>query len=162
MQEDDKAEEILRAYSSWVSWAGVKDIIKALLLIALGFGLAILADFINITSLEIAGGVAALWALIVIAFTVYVHRNIVYIVTVHSIRKDSGVLTRRREEISVGRIQSVEVTQSLFERLILKTGSVEFSTAATDATRDDIVFDGVRRPHHIADSIRRIESFSHI
>lgn len=78
-----------------------------------------------------------------------------YLITNRGVRYEAGfpVKTTQRE-FSYQKIQAVDVHQSLIEKLLLKTGTVTISSAASDANQDDIVFEGVRRPGQLAQSIR--------
>jgi uncharacterized membrane protein YdbT with pleckstrin-like domain len=78
-----------------------------------------------------------------------------YLVTNRGVRFESGfpVKTNKRE-FSYHKIQAVQVHQTLLEKLLLRTGTVMISSAASDLSQDDIVFDGVAQPDRIAQLIR--------
>ena len=110
----------------------------------------------------LAGGYAALVIFCAAAFsalTVLLYRTkTVYMVTSRGVRFESGfpVKTNKRE-FSYRKIQGVDVSQSLVEKIVLRTGTVTISSAASDMNQDDIVFAGVSDPDRVARIIREGE-----
>lgn len=98
-----------------------------------------------------------LWSALVAGVVLLIHHSILYSLSGNTVRKDSGILNRKREEMHVRKVQSVDVQQNLIERFILRTGSVYFCSATTDVQRDDIIFLGISDPHRVADLARAAE-----
>lgn len=78
---------------------------------------------------------------------------------------NSGVIVERgfpirtnRSSMSFSKIQVVEVNQTILEKLVLKTGTVDVDTAAESEERQQkIQFRGVAKPHRLAEMIRQGE-----
>lgn len=77
-----------------------------------------------------------------------------YVVTNQRIRIRRGILSRREQSTLIERVQNVNTSQSLLERL-LGVGTVDFDTAGTEAKEASFRFAGVANPH---DLVRRFES----
>ena len=77
-----------------------------------------------------------------------------YVVTNQRIRIRRGILSRREQSTLIERIQNINTTQSLIDRL-LSVGAIDFDTAGTEAKEASFRFVGVANPH---DLVRRFES----
>lgn len=86
-----------------------------------------------------------------------IRRTTTYQVTTRGVRRDSGILNRKREEMGFRKLQAVDVNQSIVERFVLRTGTVLLGSAASDARLDEILFEGIAHPHRVADLIRQAE-----
>lgn len=70
-----------------------------------------------------------------------------YTITNHRLSIRRGILSRRRQETRLDRVQNVNTNQSAFERL-LQIGTVDFDTAGSE--QYDFAFAGVADPEEIA------------
>ncbi len=68
-----------------------------------------------------------------------------YVVTDQRIRIRRGVLTRTEQSASIERVQNINTTRSLLDR-ILGIGAIDFDTAGTEAVQSSFTFAGVARP----------------
>jgi uncharacterized membrane protein YdbT with pleckstrin-like domain len=75
-----------------------------------------------------------------------------YTITDRRLRIRRGIFNRSEQVTTIDRVQNVEVTQSLFER-VLRIGDVAFDTAATDDS--DFQFVGVAWPRRVAAAVDR-------
>jgi uncharacterized membrane protein YdbT with pleckstrin-like domain len=65
-----------------------------------------------------------------------------------------GILSRTEQQTTIDRVQNVETHQTLLER-ILRIGSVDFDTAATDGSQ--FAFLGVARPKQVVAAVDRAQ-----
>jgi uncharacterized membrane protein YdbT with pleckstrin-like domain len=72
-----------------------------------------------------------------------------YNVTDDRIHIRTGIVSRREHSTQLSRIQNVNVTQSMFQRL-LGIGDVDWDTAGTEETSSDFTFRGVDDPSELA------------
>jgi uncharacterized membrane protein YdbT with pleckstrin-like domain len=72
-----------------------------------------------------------------------------YNVTDDRIHIRTGIVSRREHSTQLSRIQNVNVTQSMFQRL-LGIGDVDWDTAGTEETASDFTFHGVDDPSELA------------
>lgn len=91
---------------------------------------------------------------VVIAIDVVRRALIDYVVTDHRIRIRTGVLSRREQSAAIERVQNINTSQSLLDR-ILKIGAIDFDTAGTEASEASLEFRGVARPHEL---VRKFEA----
>jgi uncharacterized membrane protein YdbT with pleckstrin-like domain len=68
-----------------------------------------------------------------------------YLVTDRRIQIRSGIATRRERTTHIDRVQNVNLTQTLPQR-ILGIGDVDWDTAGTDAPESDFTFRGIDDP----------------
>jgi uncharacterized membrane protein YdbT with pleckstrin-like domain len=69
-----------------------------------------------------------------------------YVVTTERLRVRTGILSRREKTAAFGRVQNVNVAQSLMDRL-LRVGTVEFDTAGSDVSDSGFDYAGIADPH---------------
>lgn len=69
-----------------------------------------------------------------------------YVVTTERLRLRTGLLSRREKTAAFGRVQNVNVSQSLIDRL-LDVGTVEFDTAGSDVADSGFDYAGIADPH---------------
>jgi uncharacterized membrane protein YdbT with pleckstrin-like domain len=72
-----------------------------------------------------------------------------YNVTDDRIHIRTGIVSRREHSTQLSRIQNVNVTQSMFQRL-LGIGDVDWDTAGTEESSSDFTFRGVDDPSELA------------
>jgi uncharacterized membrane protein YdbT with pleckstrin-like domain len=77
-----------------------------------------------------------------------------YVITNQRLHIKRGLLGRRVQQTRIDRVQNVNTSQSLLDR-VLRVGSVDFDTAGTDAS--DFVFVGVSRPAEVVAAVDRAQ-----
>jgi uncharacterized membrane protein YdbT with pleckstrin-like domain len=93
-------------------------------------------------------------ALLVLAVDAIRRYATLYQVTTRRIRIRKGILARRNQSTSIGRLQSIDVNQSVLAR-VLNVGDINFDTAATGEDTADFRFDGVGAPHEMVQVVER-------
>jgi uncharacterized membrane protein YdbT with pleckstrin-like domain len=151
--DPEPGEEIFfHGHPSWRSLA---------LFYAKGLVLALLAGVIaGVVTRIAAGHVQVGWvivAVVVVFLALVLIGQIRRIQTTYSITNQrltiqTGILSRDVHQTRLERIQNVNSSQSLFERL-LRTGTVEFDTAGE--TQFDFAFRGVNNPSGIVRTVDR-------
>jgi uncharacterized membrane protein YdbT with pleckstrin-like domain len=113
---------------------------------------AVLAGAIKKSGRDPIGGygkwlvVTFLLILLVIVVDVLRRNSTRYAVTTQRIQIRKGILSRKERSTHLDRVQNVNTSQSLVERM-LKVGSVDFDTAGSDPNDADFRFRGVSDPH---------------
>ncbi len=82
---------------------------------------------------------------VVVAVDVVRRALIDYVVTDQRIRIRRGVLTRREQSASIERVQNINTTRTLLDRM-LGIGAIDFDTAGAEAVEASFTFAGVARP----------------
>jgi uncharacterized membrane protein YdbT with pleckstrin-like domain len=77
-----------------------------------------------------------------------------YVITNQRLHIKRGLLGRRVQQTRIDRVQNVNTSQSLLDR-VLRVGSVDFDTAGTDDS--DFVFVGVSRPAEVVAAVDRAQ-----
>jgi uncharacterized membrane protein YdbT with pleckstrin-like domain len=77
-----------------------------------------------------------------------------YTITNQRLRIQRGILSKSVQQTRIERVQNVNTTQSLFDR-ILRVGTVDFDTAGTDDS--DFTFVGVGSPHRVVEAVDRAQ-----
>jgi uncharacterized membrane protein YdbT with pleckstrin-like domain len=77
-----------------------------------------------------------------------------YVITNQRLHIKRGILGRRVQHTRIERVQNVNTSQSLLDRL-LRVGSVDFDTAGTDDS--DFVFYGVSQPDEVVAAVDRAQ-----
>jgi uncharacterized membrane protein YdbT with pleckstrin-like domain len=75
-----------------------------------------------------------------------------YTITTERLQIRRGILSRRVQQAQLSRVQNVNTSQSLPQRL-LRIGSVDFDTAGTEDS--DFTFSGVADPDDVVSSVDR-------
>jgi uncharacterized membrane protein YdbT with pleckstrin-like domain len=106
----------------------------------------------------IATGLAiALW-LVLFALVVLVgfirRLSTRYSITNQRLRIERGLLSRKVQQTRIERVQNVNTSQSVVER-VLRVGTVDFDTAGTDDS--DFTFVGVGNPHSVVEAVDRAQ-----
>ena len=96
--------------------------------------------------------VTAALALVVLAVDALRRFATLYQVTTRRIRIRRGILSRRNQSASIGRLQSIDISQSALAR-VLNVGDIDFSTAGEDSP--DFRFDGVGAPNEMVQIVER-------
>lgn len=134
------------------SWRGTLSFyVRGILLALVGAGIAALVTVIgsgfSIATVVIAFVVIAL--LVVIAGFLY-RMTTTYAITNQRLTIRSGLLTRRMQETRVERVQNVNTSQTVVDRL-LRVGRVDFDTAGSDDA--DFAFRGVANPSQVVRAV---------
>lgn len=77
-----------------------------------------------------------------------------YQVTSRRIRIRRGILSRQSQSTSIGRLQSIDISQSVLAR-VLNVGDIDFDTAATGEDTAAFRFEGVAAPHEMVQIVER-------
>ena len=138
-------------YQGHPSWRAILGFYLVGFLIAAGIGLVVaLADSTatGIVVFAVIAGITVLVGLIKRIATVYT-------ITDRRLNIKRGIVARKVQETRLQRVQNVNYTQSVFER-VLQIGSVDFDTAGTDDS--DFVFAGVSQPEQV---VHRVDAATH-
>lgn len=73
-----------------------------------------------------------------------------YTITNERLHIQRGLLSRKRQQTNLERVQNVNTSQSFLER-ILRVGTVDFDTAGTDDS--DFTFAGVANPSEVVQAV---------
>jgi uncharacterized membrane protein YdbT with pleckstrin-like domain len=76
----------------------------------------------------------------------------VYAITDRRLNIKRGIIARKVQETRLQRVQNVNYTQSVYER-IMQIGDVDFDTAGTDDS--DFVFAGVAQPEEVVQQVEQ-------
>jgi uncharacterized membrane protein YdbT with pleckstrin-like domain len=76
----------------------------------------------------------------------------VYTITDRRLNIKRGIIARKVQETRLQRVQNVNYTQSVYER-IMQIGDVDFDTAGTDDS--DFVFAGVAQPEEVVQQVEQ-------
>lgn len=77
-----------------------------------------------------------------------------YTMTNERLHIQRGLLSRKSQQTNLARVQNVNTSQSLIERL-LRVGTVDFDTAGTDDS--DFTFAGVASPAEVVQAVDRAQ-----
>jgi uncharacterized membrane protein YdbT with pleckstrin-like domain len=97
--------------------------------------------------------ISVLLLIIVLAWDAIRRLAVTYTITNRRLHIRRGILSRRDQSTHIDRVQNLNTSQSLGER-ILHVGSVDFDTAGTGEAEADFRFRGVANPHGL---VRRVE-----
>jgi uncharacterized membrane protein YdbT with pleckstrin-like domain len=98
-----------------------------------------------------AGVVVVLAALVVVLLVGFVKQLAThYMVTTERLRIRRGILSRHVQQTQIDRVQNVNTSQSLLER-VLRVGTVDFDTAGTEDS--DFTFHGIARPDDVVAAV---------
>lgn len=141
-------------YTGHPSWRSMLDFhLGGLVLAALGGVIARLAS----------GGwgiaVAVFAAIVALSLLVGFIRRVAtrYTITDRRLHIRRGILSRIEQHTTLDRVQNVESSQSLLER-ILRIGTVDFDTAATDDS--EFRFEGVASPRRVVEAVNRAQELA--
>lgn len=144
-------EVVFEGHPSWRSTIGFY--LKGLVLVALAFGVPLLAGMSVVAAVLIA---AAVEALVVLAGLV--KRSATrYVITTERLHIRRGILSRATQETRIDRVQNVNTSQSVLER-VLQVGTVDFDTAGTDDA--EFRFEGVADPEDVVRAVDRAQRTS--
>lgn len=98
--------------------------------------------------------VAAALAGLVLVFGLVKRTATIYLVSTQRLYIRRGLLSKRVQQTRIDRVQNVNTSQSLRERL-LRVGTVDFDTAGTDDS--EFRFVGIGDPGHVVDAVDRAQ-----
>ena len=130
------------------SWRGILGFYVAGVLVAVVAG--VLVGVLAGTAPGVVVVVGALLAVLVVGLVKRVETS--YVVTTQRLRIRRGILSRRVQQTRLDRVQNVNTSQTLFER-VLRVGTVDFDTAGTDDS--EFAFRGIAEPDEVVAAVDR-------
>jgi uncharacterized membrane protein YdbT with pleckstrin-like domain len=132
------------------SWRSILDFyFKGVLLIAVAVAIAYVAA---------DTGTAVLVGIVLLAIALvagYVKRLFTtYTITDNRLHIRRGIVARAEQQTLVSRVQNVNTSQSVIERMLV-IGTVDFDTAAGDDY--EFQFSGVANPHEVVEAVHRAQ-----
>lgn len=138
---------IFEGHPSWRSILGFY--LKGLVLVAIAVVVPTLLDESGIGA---AAGAGIFVLLLVIG---YVKRlATTYTISNHRLHIRRGIVARKEQQAQINKVQNVNTSQSVLERL-LQVGTVDFDTAAGDDYQ--FAFAGVADPGEVVESVHRAQ-----
>lgn len=128
------------------SWRSTMQFYLGGLLFAAAAG--VIAGLVEDTGLGIAVGLALLAVLLVVGWIKRLSTN--YLVTTERLHIRKGIVARNVQETRIERVQNVNTSQSVIQRL-LQVGTVDFDTAGTDDYQFQVT--GVAQPEHVVAAV---------
>jgi len=123
--------------------------------IAIGIILAVIAKLVGASSALVFGIVlVALGLAVLIGFIKRMATT--YTITNRRLNIKRGIFARDIQETRLERVQNVNYSQSVFQRM-LKVGDVDFDTAASD-NENEFVFNGVADPQGVVTQVDKATS----
>jgi uncharacterized membrane protein YdbT with pleckstrin-like domain len=92
--------------------------------------------------------ISLLLIVVVVVFDALQRYSTLYVVTDQRLRVRRGILSRHEQSARFERVQNVEVSQSLMDRL-MKVGAVEFDTAGSDQGDAGFRYGGIADPQRL-------------
>jgi uncharacterized membrane protein YdbT with pleckstrin-like domain len=135
-------------YQGHPSWRAIIGFYLKGILVAVAAG--VIVTLIDSTSLGLLAFAAIVAITILIGFVKRVAT--VYTITDRRLNIKRGIIARRVQETRLQRVQNVNYTQSVYER-IMQIGNVDFDTAGTDDS--DFVFVGVAQPEEVVQQVEQ-------
>jgi len=133
-------------FSGHPSWRSTLSFyLKGLLVV---IAVAVIADLIDKTSTAVLLGLLILAVVLVVGFVRRIATT--YTITNRRLNIRRGIVSRRIQEARLERVQNVNTSQGVIER-ILQVGKVDFDTAGT--TDSDFAFRGVSQPERVARAV---------
>lgn len=139
-------EEII--YEGHPSWRAILGFYLTGIAIAIGIGIVV--KLVESTGLALL--VAAAIAAITIVAGLIRRIATVYTISDRRLNVKHGIVARKVQETRLQRVQNVNYTQSVYER-IMQIGDVEFTTAGTEES--NFVFAGVAQPEQVVEQVDR-------
>jgi uncharacterized membrane protein YdbT with pleckstrin-like domain len=135
-------------YQGHPSWRAILGFYLAGIAIAIGIG--VIVKLIEDTGLGIL--VAAVLIGITIVAGLVKRIATVYTITDRRLNIKRGIIARKVQETRLQRVQNVNFTQSVYERM-MQIGNVDFDTAGTDDS--GFIFAGVAQPEQVVEKVDR-------
>lgn len=144
---------IFQGHPSWRSVLGFY--LQGTLLAALAAGVAALVTLIAggfEAGVVVAVALAALALVLVVGFVKRVATT--YSITNQRLHIKRGIVARKIQQTRIERVQNVNITQSVVERL-MRVGKVDFDTAGTDDS--EFSFLGVASPEEVMQAVEQAQ-----
>ena len=143
---------IYQGHPSWRSILGFY--IKGSLLAVLAGLIAALASSLAEDDVKTNWVMAAVLGVLIVVLLVGWLRRLMttYTISTRRLHIRRGLISRRNQETRLDRVQNVNTSQSVLER-VLRVGTVDFDTAGGDDY--DFAFRGVSDPNHVAETVDR-------
>jgi uncharacterized membrane protein YdbT with pleckstrin-like domain len=138
---------VFQGRPSWRSILGT----YAVGLVAVAVAVAV-AALVSTAAVAVLVGVVAVGVLLAVGWLKRVGTR--YVITTQRLHIRRGVLARRVQQTRIDRVQNVNTSQSLLERL-LQVGTVDFDTAGTDDS--EFRFTGVADPGNVVAKVDRAQ-----
>jgi uncharacterized membrane protein YdbT with pleckstrin-like domain len=135
-------------YQGHPSWRAILGFYLKGTLIAAAVG--IIVTLIDSTGLGLLAFAAIVGVTILAGFIKRVAT--VYTITDRRLNIKRGIIARKVQETRLQRVQNVNYTQGVYER-VMQIGDVDFDTAGTDDS--DFVFAGVAQPEQVVEQVDR-------
>ena len=130
------------------SWRAILGFYVAGIVVAVVIGIAV-----GVLAGPTPGVVVVLGALAAVFVVGLVKRiDTRYVVTTQRLRIRRGILSRHIQQTRLDRVQNVNTSQTLLERL-LGVGTVDFDTAGTDDS--EFAFHGIADPDEVVEAVDR-------
>jgi uncharacterized membrane protein YdbT with pleckstrin-like domain len=154
LQLSDGEHVVFEGHPSWRSTLAFY--LKGLLAIVVAG--ALVAGISHILEDSVQGGwvVATVLVLLVAVLLIGWIKRVAttYTITNRRLHIKRGIVSRRTQEARIERVQNVNTSQSVLERM-LRVGTVDFDTAGTDD--HDFQFEGVASPLQVVDAVDRAQ-----
>jgi uncharacterized membrane protein YdbT with pleckstrin-like domain len=136
---------IYQGHPSWRAIIGfyLKGILAAVVI-------AVIIALIDDTALAVIVGAVIVGITILAGFIVRVAT--VYTITDRRLNIKRGIIARKVQETRLQRVQNVNYTQGVYERIV-QIGNVDFDTAGTDDS--GFTFAGVAQPEQVVEQVDR-------
>jgi uncharacterized membrane protein YdbT with pleckstrin-like domain len=140
---------IFEGHPSWRSALGfyLKGLVPAVVVAAI----LVLAD-VTTTALGILIGIAIFAVVLVVGYLKRLFT--VYLISNQRLYIRKGFIARDEQQTHIDRVQNVNTTQSVLQR-VLVIGTVDFDTAGNDDA--DFRFAGVASPRRVVDAVHRAQ-----
>jgi uncharacterized membrane protein YdbT with pleckstrin-like domain len=136
-------ELIYQGHPSWRAIIGFY--LKGILIVVVLAVIAKVADSTSTASIVLVAGLA------VIVLLGFIKRIVTtYTITNRRLHISRGIIARKVQETQLDRVQNVNYTQGVYERLV-RIGNVDFDTAASGDY--DFVFAGVADPEQVVQDV---------
>jgi uncharacterized membrane protein YdbT with pleckstrin-like domain len=139
-------EEIV--FQGHPSWRGILTFYVGGIGAAVVIG--VLVGIVAGTGTGVAVVLGALAAVVVVGLVKRVETR--YVVTTQRLRIQRGILSRHVQQTRLDRVQNVNTSQSLLDRM-LRVGTVDFDTAGTDDS--EFAFHGIADPDGVVAAVDR-------
>jgi uncharacterized membrane protein YdbT with pleckstrin-like domain len=138
---------IFEGHPSWRSILGFY--LKGLVLVAIAVVVLVLLDESEIAA---AVGIAIFVLVLIVGYVKRLFTT--YTITNHRLHIRRGIIARSEQQTQINRVQNVNTSQSVLERM-LQVGTVDFDTAAGDDYQ--FAFAGVADPSEVVESVHRAQ-----
>ncbi len=138
---------IFEGHPSWRSILGFY--LKGLVLVAIVVVVLVLLDE---TGIAAAAGAGIFVLLLIIGYVKRLFTT--YTISNHRLHIRRGIVSRSEQQTQINRVQNVNTSQSVLERL-MQVGTVDFDTAAGDDYQ--FAFAGVADPGEVVESVHRAQ-----